>query len=144
MTINTNVVQYRNDIMAKVKVGINGFGRIGRQVIRREHDFRRSTRVKLDSIARQIKEGLMKELSVIIKADTDGSIQALADGLMKIQNDEVKVQIIHQGVGQITETDVLLAAASDAIIIGFRVRPNVNAKKLAEKEDLDVRFYSVI
>ncbi len=115
-----------------------------RQVIRREHDFRRSTRVKLDSIARQIKEGLMKELSVIIKADTDGSIQALADGLMKIQNDEVKVQLIHQGVGQITETDVLLAAASDAIIIGFRVRPNVNAKKLAEKEDLDVRFYSVI
>ena len=115
-----------------------------RQVIRREHDFRRSTRVKLDSIARQIKEGLMKELSVIIKADTDGSIQALADGLMKIQNDEVKVQIIHQGVGQITETDVFLAAASDAIIIGFRVRPNVNAKKLAEKEDLDVRFYSVI
>ncbi|TCD48906.1 translation initiation factor IF-2 [Chlorobium sp. N1] len=115
-----------------------------RQIIRREHEFRRSTRVKLDSIARQIKEGLMKELSVIIKADTDGSIQALADGLMKIQNDEVKVQIIHQGVGQITETDVLLAAASDAIIIGFRVRPNVNAKKLAEKEDLDVRFYSVI
>ncbi|NTV20201.1 MAG: translation initiation factor IF-2 [Chlorobium limicola] len=115
-----------------------------RQVIRREHEFRRSTRVKLDSIARQIKEGLMKELSMIIKADTDGSIQALADGLMKIQNEEVKVQIIHQGVGQITETDVLLAAASDAIIIGFRVRPNVNAKKLAEKEDLDVRFYSVI
>jgi translation initiation factor IF-2 len=115
-----------------------------RQVIRREHEFRRSTRVKLDSIARQIKEGLKKELSVIIKADTDGSIQALADGLMKIINEEVKVQIIHQGVGQITETDVLLAAASDAIIIGFRVRPNVNAKKLAEKEDLDVRFYSVI
>jgi len=115
-----------------------------RQVIRREHEFRRSTRVKLDSISRQIKEGLMKELSVIIKADTDGSIQALADGLMKIQNEEVKVQIIHQGVGQITETDVLLAAASDAIIIGFRVRPNVNAKRLAEKEDLDVRFYSVI
>ncbi|NQU45499.1 MAG: translation initiation factor IF-2 [Chlorobium sp.] len=115
-----------------------------RQIIRREHEFRRSTRVKLDSISRQIKEGLMKELSVIIKADTDGSIQALADGLMKIQNDEVKVQIIHQGVGQITETDVLLAAASDAIIIGFRVRPNVNAKRLAEKEDLDVRFYSVI
>ena len=115
-----------------------------RQIIRREHEFRRSTRVKLDSIARQIKEGLMKELSVIIKADTDGSIQALADGLMKIHNDEVKVQIIHQGVGQITETDVLLAAASDAIIIGFRVRPNVNAKRLAEKEDLDVRFYSVI
>lgn len=115
-----------------------------RQIIRREHEFRRSTRVKLDSIARQIKEGQVKELSVIIKADTDGSIQALADGLMKIHNEEVKVQIIHQGVGQITETDVLLAAASDAIIIGFRVRPNVNAKKLAEKEDLDVRFYSVI
>ncbi|MBO8091890.1 MAG: translation initiation factor IF-2 [Prosthecochloris sp.] len=115
-----------------------------RQIIRREHEFRRSTRVKLDSIARQIKEGLKKELSVIIKADTDGSIQALADGLMKIHNEEVKVQIIHQGVGQITETDVLLAAASDAIIIGFRVRPNINAKRLAEKEDLDIRFYSVI
>jgi len=115
-----------------------------RQIIKREHEFRRSTRVKLDSIARQIKEGLKKELSVIIKADTDGSIQALADGLMKIHNEEVKVQLIHQGVGQITETDVLLAAASDAIIIGFRVRPNVNAKRLAEKEDLDVRFYSVI
>jgi translation initiation factor IF-2 len=115
-----------------------------RQIIRREHDFRRSTRVKLDSISRQIKEGLMKELRVIIKADTDGSIQALADGLMKIQNEEVKVLIIHQGVGQITENDVLLAAASDAIIIGFRVRPNMNAKKLAEKEDLDLRFYSVI
>ncbi|RNA64301.1 translation initiation factor IF-2 [Prosthecochloris sp. ZM_2] len=115
-----------------------------RQIIRREHEFRRSTRVKLDSIARQIKEGQVKELSVIIKADTDGSIQALADGLMKIHNEEVKVQIIHQGVGQITETDVLLAAASDAIIIGFRVRPNINAKRLAEKEDLDIRFYSVI
>ncbi|ACF12938.1 translation initiation factor IF-2 [Chloroherpeton thalassium ATCC 35110] len=115
-----------------------------RQVIRREHEFRHSSRVKLNDIAKQVQEGQVQELRVIIKADTDGSIQALADGLMKVQTDEVKVEVIHRGVGQITETDVLLAAASDAIIIGFRVRPNVNAKKLAEKEEIDIRFYSVI
>jgi len=115
-----------------------------RQIIRREHEFRHSSRVKLNDIAKQVQEGQVQELRVIIKADTDGSIQALADGLMKVQTDEVKVEVIHRGVGQITETDVLLAAASDAIIIGFRVRPNVNAKKLAEKEEIDIRFYSVI
>jgi len=115
-----------------------------RKLIRREHEFRHSSRVKLNDIARQVQEGKVQELRVIIKADTDGSIQALADGLMKVQTPEVKVEIIHRGVGQITETDVLLAAASDAIIIGFRVRPNLNAKKLAEKEEIDIRFYSVI
>lgn len=115
-----------------------------RKVIRREQEFRHSSRVKLNDIARQVQEGKIKELRVIIKADTDGSIQALADGLMKVQTEEVKVEVIHRGVGQITETDVLLAAASDAIIIGFRVRPNLNAKRLAEKEEIDVRFYSVI
>ena len=115
-----------------------------RKLIRREHEFRHSSRVKLNDIAKQVKEGKVQELRVIIKADTDGSIQALADGLMKVQTEEVKVEIIHRGVGQITETDVLLAAASDAIIIGFRVRPNLNAKKLAEKEEIDIRFYSVI
>ncbi len=115
-----------------------------RKLIRREHEFRHSSRVKLNDIAKQVQEGKVQELRVIIKADTDGSIQALADGLMKVQTPEVKVEIIHRGVGQITETDVLLAAASDAIIIGFRVRPNLNAKKLAEKEEIDIRFYNVI
>ncbi|NTW48897.1 MAG: translation initiation factor IF-2, partial [Chlorobiales bacterium] len=115
-----------------------------RKVIRREQEFRHSSRVKLNDIAKQVQEGKIKELRVIIKADTDGSIQALADGLMKVQTPEVKVEVIHRGVGQITETDVLLAAASDAIIIGFRVRPNLNAKRVAEKEEIDVRFYSVI
>jgi len=115
-----------------------------RQLIRREQEFRHSSRVRLNDIAKQAQEGGIKELRIIIKADVAGSIEALSDGLMKIQTDEVKVEIIHRGVGQITESDVLLAAASDAIIIGFRVRPNLNAKKLAEREQIDIRFYTVI
>ncbi len=115
-----------------------------RQLIRREQEFRHSSRVRLNDIAKQAQEGGIKELRVIVKADVAGSIEALSDGLMKIQTDEVKVEIIHRGVGQITESDVLLAAASDAIIIGFRVRPNLNAKKLAEREQIDIRFYTVI
>lgn len=115
-----------------------------RQLIRREQEFRHSSRVRLNDIAKQAQEGGIKELRIIVKADVAGSIEALSDGLMKIQTDEVKVEIIHRGVGQITESDVLLAAASDAIIIGFRVRPNLNAKKLAEREQIDIRFYTVI
>lgn len=115
-----------------------------RQLIRREQEFRHSSRVRLNDIAKQAQEGGVKELRIIIKADVGGSIEALADGLMKIQTQEVKVEIIHRGVGQITESDVLLAAASDAIIIGFCVRPNLNAKKLAEREQIDIRFYTVI
>ena len=115
-----------------------------RQLIRREQEFRHSSRVRLNDIAKQAQEGGVKELRLIIKADVAGSIEALSDGLMKMQTDEVKVEIIHRGVGQITESDVLLATASDAIIIGFRVRPNLNAKKLAERERIDIRFYTVI
>jgi translation initiation factor IF-2 len=115
-----------------------------RQLIRREQLMRTSTRIKLNDIAQQVKDGSVRELRLIVKADVSGSIEALSDGLMKAQTNEVKVQIIHRGVGQITETDVLLAAASDAIIIGFRVRPNLNAKRLAEKEEIDIRFYTVI
>ncbi|MFQ3597268.1 MAG: translation initiation factor IF-2 [Chloroherpetonaceae bacterium] len=115
-----------------------------RQLIRREQEFRHSSRVRLNDIAKQAQEGGIKELRIIVKADVAGSIEALSDGLMKIQTQEVKVEIIHRGVGQITESDVLLAAASDAIIIGFRVRPNLNAKKLAEREQIDIRFYTVI
>lgn len=115
-----------------------------RQLIRREQEFRHSSRVRLNEIAKQSQQGGIKELRIIIKADVGGSIEALSDGLMKIQTQEVKVEIIHRGVGQITESDVLLAAASDAIIIGFRARPNLNAKKLAEREQIDIRFYTVI
>ncbi len=115
-----------------------------RQLIRREQEFRHSRRAQLNDIAKQAKDGGIKELRLIIKADVAGSIEALSDELMKLQTDEVKVEIIHRGVGQITESDVLLAAASNAIILGFRVRPNLNAKKLAERERIDIRFYTVI
>ncbi len=115
-----------------------------RQLIRREQEFRHRSRARLNDIAKQAQEGSIKALRLIIKADVVGSVEALSDGLMKIQTDEVKVDIIHRGVGQITESDVLLAAASDAIIIGFRVRPNLHAKKLAEREQIDIRFYTVI
>lgn len=115
-----------------------------RQLIRREQLLRQTTRVKLNEISKQARSGQVKTLRIILKADVGGSIEALADGLMKIQTNEVGIEIIHKGVGQITESDVLLAAASDAIIIGFRVRPNLNAKRLAEQENIDIRFYSVI
>lgn len=115
-----------------------------RQLIRREQMMRQTTRVKLNEISKQAQSGAIKELRIVLKADVGGSIEALADGLMKTSTSEVKVDIIHKGVGQITESDVLLAAASDAIIIGFRVRPNLNAKRLAEKENIDIRFYTVI
>jgi len=115
-----------------------------RQLIRREQMIRQTTRVKLNEISKQAQSGQIKELRIVLKADVGGSIEALADGLMKTSTNEVKVNIIHKGVGQITESDVLLAAASDAIIIGFRVRPNLNAKRLAEQENIDIRFYTVI
>lgn len=115
-----------------------------RQLIRREQEFRQKSRARLNDISKQAQEGGVKELRLIIKADVGGSIEALADGLMKLQTSEVKLEIIHKGVGQITESDVLLAAASDAIIIGFRARPNLNAKKLAEREQIDIRYYTVI
>lgn len=115
-----------------------------RQVIKREQEFRQRHHVTLNELSRQIQQGTIKELRVIVKADVDGSVEALADGLMKTQTSEVKVRIIHRGVGQITESDVLLAVASQAIIIGFRVRPNLSAKRLAEREEIDIRFYTVI
>jgi len=98
----------------------------------------------LDDISQQIKEGQVKELNVIVKGDVDGSVEALSDSLMKIQHKEVKLQVIHSGVGTISESDILLAAASNAVIIGFRVRPNLNARRLAEKEKVDIRTYNII
>ena len=98
----------------------------------------------LDDIARRIAIGNFKELNVIVKGDVDGSIEALSDSLIKLSTEEVVVNVIHKAVGAISESDVLLAAASDAVIIGFQVRPSADARRLAEKEQIEIRLYSVI
>ena len=98
----------------------------------------------LEEIGRRIAIGNFKELNIIVKGDVDGSVEALSDSLLKLSTEEVRVNVIHKAVGAISESDVLLAAASDAIIIGFQVRPSANARKLAEKESIEIRLYSVI
>ena len=100
--------------------------------------------LSLEEIGRRIAIGNFKELNIIVKGDVDGSIEALSDSLLKLSTEEVRVNVIHKAVGAISESDVLLAAASDAIIIGFQVRPSANARKLAEKEEIEIRLYSVI
>lgn len=115
-----------------------------RQQLKREQDNRQVRHITLDQIAMQISQGAVKELPIIVKGDVDGSVEALADSLMKLSNKEVAVNVIHKAVGGITEGDVLLAAASQAIIIGFHVRANNNARKLAETENVDIRLYNVI
>ncbi len=115
-----------------------------RQQLKREQDFRQRRRLTLDDISRQIREGEVRDLPVIVKADVDGSAEALADSLMKLSTDEVKVHVIHKAVGGISESDVILAVASRAIIIGFHVRPNLKARQLAEAEEIDIRQYSII
>jgi translation initiation factor IF-2 len=115
-----------------------------RQQIKREQDMRKVKHLTLDDIARRMALGDIVELNLIVKGDVDGSIEALSGSLQKISTEEVKVNIIHTGVGAISESDVLLASASDAVIIGFQVRPTTNARKLAEKEEIDIRLYSVI
>jgi len=117
---------------------------IKRQQLKREQDQRQIRHITLDEIAHQISIGGVKELPLIVKGDVDGSVEALSDSLMKLSTEEVIVKVIHKGVGQISEGDVLLAAASTAIIIGFHVRPNINARKLAESEKVDIRLYNVI
>lgn len=117
---------------------------IKRQQLKREQDHRQVKLITLDEIAHQISAGVVKELPIIVKGDVDGSVEALADSLMKLSNDEVKVNVIHKAVGGITEGDVLLAAASGAIIIGFHVRANSNARRLSESEKVDIRLYNVI
>jgi translation initiation factor IF-2 len=117
---------------------------IKRQQLQREQDQRQVRLVTLDDIASRIGKGELKDLPIIVKGDVDGSVEALADSLMKLSNDEVRVQVIHKGVGAISEGDVLLAAASSAIIVGFHVRPHTNARKLAETEKVDIRLYNVI
>lgn len=115
-----------------------------REQIQREQSLRTKKHITLDEIGRRLAIGSFKELNIIIKGDVDGSVEALSDSLLKLSKDEVSVNIIHQGVGQISESDVLLASASDAIILGFQVRPSANAKRLAEQEEIEIRHYSVI
>ena len=115
-----------------------------RQQLKREQDFRQVKRTTLDDISKQIKEGIQVDLNIIIKADTDGSAEAISDSLMKLSTSEAKVNVIHNALGQITESDILLAEASGAIVIGFNVRPNLNARKLAEKNSIDIRLHNII
>jgi len=117
---------------------------IKRQQLKREQGQKQIHQITLDEIARQISIGGVKELPLIVKGDVDGSVEALADSLLKLSTEEVIVKVIHKGVGGISEGDVLLADASKAIIIGFHVRPNLNARKLAEKQLVDIRLYNVI
>jgi translation initiation factor IF-2 len=115
-----------------------------RQQLKREQDQKQIHHITLDEISKQISIGGVKELALIVKGDVDGSVEALSDSLMKLSNQEVVVRVIHKGVGGISESDVLLASASNAIIVGFHVRPNLNARKLAENQKVDIRLYNVI
>lgn len=115
-----------------------------RQQIRREQELRKSKHLTLDDLSRRLALGEVSDLNIIIKADVDGSIEALSGALQKLSNDEVSVNVIHTGAGAITESDVLLASASDAIIIGFQVRPTNNARSVADNEEIDIRLFSVI
>ncbi len=116
-----------------------------RQQLKREQDFRQVHMVTLDDISQQIQAGhQVRELSIVVKGDVDGSVEALAESLMKLSTEEVKIKVIHKGVGSISESDIVLAAASRALIVGFHVRPNLNARRLAEKENVEIRLYSII
>ncbi len=115
-----------------------------REQLQREQDQRTQKHITLDEIGRRIAIGNFQELNIIVKGDVDGSIEALSDSLIKLSTEEIQVNIIHKAVGQIKEADIMLAAASNAIIVGFQVRPSLGARKLAEKEEIDIRLYSVI
>ncbi len=115
-----------------------------REQLMREQGIRTTKHITLDEIGRRLAIGNFKELNLIIKGDVNGSVEALSDSLLNLTNKEVMVKVIHKGVGQITESDVLLASASDAIIIGFQVRPSAGAKRIAETEQIDIRHYSII
>jgi translation initiation factor IF-2 len=112
--------------------------------LQREQGIRTQKHITLDEIGRRIAIGDFKELNIIVKGDVDGSVEALSDSLLKLSTQQVLVNVIHKSVGQITESDVLLASASNAVIIGFQVRPSVSARKLAEQEQIDIRLYSII
>ena len=115
-----------------------------REQLQREQGLRTQKHITLDEIGRRIAIGNFQELNIIVKGDVDGSIEALSDTLIKLSVGEIQVNVIHKAVGQITESDVMLASASNAIIVGFQVRPSMSARKLAEKEGIDIRLYSII
>ncbi len=115
-----------------------------RTQLQREQSIRTQKHLTLDEIGRRLALGDFKELNIILKGDVDGSIEALSDSLQKLSTDSIQVNIIHKAVGQISESDILLATASDAIVVGFQVRPSLSARKLAEKEQIDIRLYSII
>ncbi|MRJ07385.1 translation initiation factor IF-2 [Ornithobacterium rhinotracheale] len=115
-----------------------------REQLQREQTIRTQKHITLDEIGRRIALGDFQELNIVLKGDVDGSVEALTDSLQKLSTDEIHVNILHKGVGQITESDVLLASASDAVIIGFNVRPNASARNIAEKEEVEIRTYSII
>jgi translation initiation factor IF-2 len=110
----------------------------------REQGIRTKRHITLDEIGRRLAIGNFKELKLIVKGDVDGSVEALTDSLLKLSTEEIAISVIHSGVGQITESDVLLASASDAIIVGFQVRPSAKARQIAENEEIDIRTYSII
>lgn len=115
-----------------------------RQEKRREISLRKTAKVSLDDLFKHIREGEVKSLNLILKADVQGSVEAMRETLLKLENSEVRLQVLHGGVGAVTESDVMLAAASEAIIIGFNVRPEPSARKMADREHVDIRLYRVI
>jgi translation initiation factor IF-2 len=115
-----------------------------RQQLMREQGMRTRKHITLDEIGRRLAIGNFKELNLIVKGDVDGSVEALSDSLLQLSTKQIQVNVIHKGVGQITETDVMLASASDAIIVGFQVRPLASVRRLAEQEEIDIRTYSII
>lgn len=115
-----------------------------REQLQREQGLRTNKHITLDEIGRRLAIGDFQELNIIVKGDVDGSIEALSDSLIKLSTESIQVNVIHKAVGQISESDVLLASASDAIIVGFQVRPSASARKLAETEEIDIRLYSII
>jgi translation initiation factor IF-2 len=115
-----------------------------RQQLSREQSVRSQKNLTLEEIGRRLAVGDFQELNIILKGDVDGSIEALSDSLQRLSTPEIQVNIIHKAVGQVTESDVLLASASKAIIVGFQVRPSATARKLAEKEEIEIRLYSII
>ncbi len=115
-----------------------------RDQLQREFSMRATPHITLDEIGRRIALGNFQELNVIVKGDVDGSVEALSDSLIKLSTEEIRVNVIHKAVGQISETDIMLATASNAVVIGFQVRPSAGARKLAEREKIDIRLYSII
>ncbi len=115
-----------------------------KRLAKKREELQTGTKVSLEDLFQRIREGSLKELNIVVKADVQGTIEALKSSLQKIKNDEVKVNVVHAGVGSITESDVMLASSANALIIGFNVRPDANARKSAEAEKVDLRTYRVI